>query len=561
MKPFDFRGCIFTILNMSENKKNSLLPFWIFAALALGVVGGYGIKNYTSNQRVFHPLTKFSELDEVFFYIKDKYVDSVDIEELEDEAIVEALKDLDPHSIYLNREVLARETEQMDGEYEGIGIEFFIVEDTVTVVTAMNGGPSESVGIRAGDKILTVNDSTIAGVGIMNSDVIKALKGKRGTKVSVGVKRGSKKDLLDFDITRAPIAINSVDVSYMITPDTGFIKVNRFSKDTSKEFLIALDKLTKSGMQNLIIDLRGNGGGFMEDALDMLDQMIDGEKPLLSAEGRKYKQEVYQAGRDGIFEEGKIAVLINEGSASASEIVAGAIQDWDRGIIVGRRSFGKGLVQQSYLLNDGSAIRLTVARYYTPSGRSIQRSYDQGSDAYYENYYNRALSGELLSRDSIKIDSSLIYHTLINNREVFGGGGILPDVFVPVDTLSSNRFTNTVFSQGMLQEFAYDYFSDHDVEFSGFDSPEEFDNQYFINNSLFQDLVSYVESQNDQVSFTDSEKATAQSEISTTLKSLFARQLFGDSGFYLIANEDDSDIKAALSSFDEQYEEILNPEG
>jgi len=545
---------------MNNNKiKQSLIPLWIFSALAIGLLGGYAIKNYTSTKRVFHPFTKFSELDEVLFYVKDKYVDSVNIDELEDEAIVETLKELDPHSVYLNKEVLAREMEQMDGEYEGIGIEFFIVEDTVTVVTAMSGGPSESVGIRAGDKIVEVNDSSIAGVGITNSDVIRLLKGKRGTKVEVGVKRGNRSSLYNFEITRAPIAINSIDVAYMITPTTGFIKINRFSKDTSKEFKIELNKLVKQDMQDLIIDLRGNGGGFMDDALDILDELIAGNKLLLSAEGRKYKRQLYNAGTRGGFETGKIAVLINEGSASASEIVAGAVQDWDRGIIVGRRSFGKGLVQQSFALNDGSAIRLTIARYYTPSGRSIQKSYDKGNEAYYETFYNRAFTGELLNRDSIKVDSSLIFNTLINKRIVFGGGGILPDVFVPVDTLDANNVTNAVYSQGILQEFAYDYFSNNESAFSGFNSATQFRNQFFVNSSLYNRLIDFTKQENPDTNFTKAEELAAKENLSLALKSLFARQLFGSEGFFLVSNENDEDIQMALRTLENNYESILKP--
>ena len=545
---------------MNNNKiKQSLIPLWIFSALAIGLLGGYAIKNYTSTKRVFHPFTKFSELDEVLFYVKDKYVDSVNIDELEDEAIVETLKELDPHSVYLNKEVLAREMEQMDGEYEGIGIEFFIVEDTVTVVTAMSGGPSESVGIRAGDKIVEVNDSSIAGVGITNSDVIRLLKGKRGTKVEVGVKRGNRSSLYNFEITRAPIAINSIDVAYMITPTTGFIKINRFSKDTSKEFKIELNKLVKQDMQDLIIDLRGNGGGFMDDALDILDELIAGNKLLLSAEGRKYKRQIYNAGTRGGFETGKIAVLINEGSASASEIVAGAVQDWDRGIIVGRRSFGKGLVQQSFALNDGSAIRLTIARYYTPSGRSIQKSYDKGNEAYYETFYNRAFTGELLNRDSIKVDSSLIFNTLINKRIVFGGGGILPDVFVPVDTLDANNVTNAVYSQGILQEFAYDYFSNNESAFSGFNSATQFRNQFFVNSSLYNRLIDFTKQENPDTNFTKAEELAAKENLSLALKSLFARQLFGSEGFFLVSNENDEDIQMALRTLENNYESILKP--
>ncbi len=538
-----------------DKSTNPLTPLWVFIAIAFGVLLGFTIKNMTSGKKVFTSTSSMSEVDEVLMYIQEKYVDSVDINQLEDDAIVQTLKELDPHSVFLSREILSRENEQMDGEYEGIGIEFFIVEDTVTVVTAMSGGPSESVGIHAGDKIITVNDSTIAGTGIQNSDVVSLLKGKKGTKVDVGIKRGSQNNLLDFEITRAAIPINSIDLAYMITDKTGYIKINRFSKETYKEFQIELDKLVKKGMQNLIVDLRDNSGGIMKDALEILDELIDGHKLLLSAEGRKYKHEDYNARVEGNFEKGKVAILINEGSASASEIVAGAIQDWDRGVIVGRRSFGKGLVQQSYQLSDGSAIRLTVARYFTPSGRLIQRSYEDGAEQYYEQFYNR--NGELFSKDSIKLDSALVKYTLVNQREVFGGGGIVPDIFVPIDTSGVTEFSRAVYSKGILQQFVYDYYADHDSDFSGFDTVESFEDQYFVSNSLYNRFVSYAQKQLGK-SYKSRDIITAKKDISEDIKALFAKQLFGSEGLFRIENLYDQEIARTIEVFsDGNYESVL----
>ncbi len=538
-----------------KRKNNAWLPFWIFAAVAIGVLLGYAIQNYRSGQSGFKVGSGLSDVDQVLMYIQDRYVDSVDVENLEDDAIIQTLKELDPHSIYLTKENVSRENEQMDGEYEGIGIEFFIVDDTITVVTAMSGGPSESVGIRPGDKIVTVNDSIVAGKEITNTDVVKLLKGKKGTKVNVGIKRGQQKKLLDFQIERAPIAINSVDVAYMIQDSTGFIKINRFSKETYKEFKIALDKLVKQGMSSLIIDLRDNGGGIMIDAIEILDELLDDEKLLLSAEGRRYPREEYHAIDDGDFEKGKLAILINEGSASASEIVAGAIQDWDRGLIIGRRSFGKGLVQQPYQLNDGSAVLLTVARYYTPSGRSIQRPYDEGVDKYYENYSQR--NGELFIKDSIKIDSTNIKYSLVNHREVYGGGGIVPDLFVPIDTTGLTNFSKTIYSQGLLQQFVYDYFSEHESEFKGFTNIAEYEDRYFISNTLYQDFVRFVEKDQDK-SFTKIETQGPRRSITRDMKALFAKQLFGEDGFYRVENEYDVMITEALKALNEEtYDKLL----
>lgn len=541
-----------------ENKYQSRLPIWIFFALALGVLLGYAVKNVTSGRPVFEPTAKVSELDQVLFYVNEHYVDSVDVQEVEDEAIVQALQELDPHSVYLNKDVLKNENEQMEGEYEGVGIEFFILKDTIQVSTVMNGGPSDELGIKAGDKIITVNDSLVAGTGITNSDVISLLKGRKGTIVDVGIKRGKRKELLDFEITRAPIAINSIDVAYMISDTTGYIKINLFSTKTFQEFQVQLDKLIKSGMENLIIDLRGNGGGIMRDALQILDQLIDGNKTLLTAKGRNYPFQEYQAVSEGLFENGKLAVLIDEGSASASEIVAGAIQDWDRGVIIGRRSFGKGLVQQSYPLKSGGGLRLTVARYYTPSGRSIQRSYENGVEDYYSDFYDRSSSGEMISRDSIKVDSSLTKETLVKKRTVFGGGGIMPDIFIPVDTTKTNEFSTAVYSKGLTREFIYNYADQNQKVIESYSDATDFENRFFVSNSVYQNFVDYAKSLFPKKEFSETDIQSSQSELSQVMKALLARQQFGEEGFYAVFNDSDEMILKALYIFqNEEYESIL----
>ena len=544
----------------NENKQYAAIPIWIFTALAIGVLLGYVVRNVTSGRPAFQPVAKISELDEVLGYVDQRYVDSVDISELEDDAIISALKELDPHSMFLPEEMLNRENEQMQGEYEGIGVEFLIVEDTIQVVTAMSGGPSREVGIQAGDRIVTVNDSTVAGVGITNSDVIDMLKGPKGTTVDVGIKRGKRKKLLDFEITRAPIAINSIDVAYLISDTTGYIKINRFSTRTSREFRVQLDKLVKMGMENLIVDLRGNGGGIMRDALEILDEVIGGEKNLLTVKGRRYQKEEYKTLSDGLFETGRLAVLIDEGSASASEIVAGAIQDWDRGVIIGRRSFGKGLVQQSYKLKGGDGLRLTVARYFTPSGRSIQRSYEEGFDEYFSDYYDRSVSGELLSRDSIKVDSSLIKYTLKNKRPVFGGGGIIPDLFIPVDTSRTNQFTTSVFSQRLPSEFIYDYYQSNQSVFESYKDATQFEKRFFISGVLYNRFVEYAKEKLPDETFSADEIATSKEELTLYMKALIARQIFGEEGFFIVMNDSDEIILKALSVMsNEEYTNVLEP--
>ena len=542
---------------MKEQKNNASLPLWIFFTLAVGVLIGYGVRNITSGKPTFKLTTRVSELDEVLSYVKENYVDSVDVEQIKDDAIVGALKDLDPHSVYLSSEVLSRENEQMEGEYEGVGIEFLIVEDTIQVVSALQGGPSREVGIYAGDKIISVNDSTVAGIGITNTEVIQLLKGPDGTTVEVGVKRGNKDELLDFEITRAPIAINSIDVAYMLTDDVGYIKINRFSLKTSQEFKVHLDKLVKSGMESLIIDLRGNGGGIMEDALEVLDQLLSDNKLLLSVEGRRYNRTEYQAIVPGLFEEGRLAVLIDEGSASASEIVAGAVQDWDRGVVIGRRTFGKGLVQQSYNLKGGSALRLTVARYFTPSGRSIQRNYENGVEDYYSDFYKRLNNGELVSKDSIKVDSSLIKYTLKNKREVYGGGGVVPDIFIPVDTTTNSNFMTKVFSKRLASEFIYQYYSNNQDQLQAYKTASEFENKFLFTDSLYRQFLNFV-ARNLEEEFTQSEQYAAEEDLSEYMKALLGRQLFGDEGFYVVMNDSDDAILEALSVFNNQtYSNIL----
>lgn len=542
---------------MKEQKNNASLPLWIFFTLAVGVLIGYGVRNITSGKPTFKLTTRVSELDEVLSYVKENYVDSVDVEQIKDDAIVGALKDLDPHSVYLSSEVLSRENEQMEGEYEGVGIEFLIVEDTIQVVSALHGGPSREVGIYAGDKIISVNDSTVAGIGITNTEVIQLLKGPDGTTVEVGVKRGNKDELLDFEITRAPIAINSIDVAYMLTDDVGYIKINRFSLKTSQEFKVHLDKLVKSGMESLIIDLRGNGGGIMEDALEVLDQLLSDNKLLLSVEGRRYNRTEYQAIVPGLFEEGRLAVLIDEGSASASEIVAGAVQDWDRGVVIGRRTFGKGLVQQSYNLKGGSALRLTVARYFTPSGRSIQRNYENGVEDYYSDFYKRLNNGELVSKDSIKVDSSLIKYTLKNKREVYGGGGVVPDIFIPVDTTTNSNFMTKVFSKRLASEFIYQYYSNNQDQLQAYKTASEFENKFLFSDSLYRQFLNFV-ARNLEEEFTQSEQYAAEEDLSEYMKALLGRQLFGDEGFYVVMNDSDDAILEALSVFNNQtYSNIL----
>ncbi|MCB0402125.1 MAG: S41 family peptidase, partial [Flavobacteriales bacterium] len=426
------------------------------------LVAGLLFAQYASAQYVQSEGSK--KFDALMQYINYAYVDSTDESKMVEDAIVAVLKELDPHSVYIPKKELEKMNEPLVGNFEGIGIQFNILKDTLIVVSPISGGPSEKVGLLAGDKIVEVDGENIAGIGLQNSDVQKKLRGKKGTKVNVGIKRRGSKSTLNFTITRDKIPIFSVDAAYMATPDIGYIKINRFANNTIDEFREGMAKLKEQNMKHLIIDLRGNGGGYLKTAIQLADELLEDRKLIVYTEGLKNPKQEYYTTSKGGFEKGKLVILIDEGSASASEIVSGAIQDYDRGLIIGRRSFGKGLVQKPFSLPDGSAVRLTVARYHTPSGRCIQRPYDEGKEAYYKEFSRRFENGEYLSEDSINFPDSLRYKTLNSNRVVYGGGGIMPDVFVPIDTSMNSTYFNKVNRKGLFSEFTLTYVDKHREE-------------------------------------------------------------------------------------------------
>ncbi|MGB1385139.1 MAG: S41 family peptidase [Flavobacteriales bacterium] len=387
-------------------------------------------------------------------YVDQLYVDSVSVQDLTELAIVKMLEDLDPHSVYFSAEELKEADEPLNGNFEGIGVQFNIFKDTIMVVSPISGGPSERLGIRSGDRIVEVDGENAAGIGITNRDVMKLLKGPKGTVVQVGIKRDGESELLEFDIVRDKIPIYSIDAVHMVDNKIGYIKVSRFAKTTMDEFREAILTLQDQGMKDLILDLQGNGGGMLRTAIDMSDELLSGDKLLVYTEGRAFEREDTFAEYKGLFEKGRLVVLIDEASASASEIVSGAVQDWDRGLVMGRRSFGKGLVQRPMRLPDGSAVRLTVQKYYTPSGRCIQKPYDDGVEAYRKEKFERYERGELLSLDSLDLPDSLMYKTRLQEREVYGGGGILPDIFVPLDTTFNSATFSRILRKGLCSKYA-----------------------------------------------------------------------------------------------------------
>lgn len=488
---------------------------------------------------------------EVMSLIDRSYVDKIDSDEMVETAVNKMLEELDPHTIYVSAKDVELSNSDLKKEFEGVGIEFNIFRDTIVVLAPLSGGPSEKVGLMAGDKIVSVDGETVAGIGISNRGVIDRLRGKKGTEVDVEIKRQRSKELLEFTIVRDKIPQYSVDAGYMVDDEIGYIKVNRFSETTYDEFREKLQLLVDQGMKKLIVDLQSNPGGYMDRAVNMADEMIAENAMIVSQEGKEPRANAeYRAYRKGLFEQGPVIVLINEGSASGSEIVAGAIQDNDRGLIVGRRSFGKGLVQSLFRLSDGSELRLTISRYYTPSGRSIQKPYDRGLSAYQNEFHDRVEHGELFHADSIKFDDSLSYQTT-KGRTVYGGGGIMPDYFIPLDTSEDSRYYFGLRNNNALREFSLNYYQKNQKQLEKM-SFDDFRDNFEIDKKMVSDLVALGEKFGmpyDQEGFEKSEKV-----IKAIVKASIARNVWGRESYYPIINEINEIYLEALKLFDEAEE-------
>ncbi len=533
----------------NSNRWNTWMPLLIALALVVGMLIGMELQTATPTVIISDSMNSSKsnygqgKIEELIRYIEAKYVDEVDRDALVQQAIDNILGTLDPHSNYISAEQLKDVNDQLEGNFDGIGVEFLIVEDTVVVVAALAGGPSEAVGIIAGDKIVEVEGTAIAGKEKSNRDIVNLLKGEKGSAVKIGVLRGSNPLVQDFSIVRDEIPMHSIDVSYMADQKTGYIKLNRFSATTYEEFMTGVEKMIEEdGMEDLIIDLRHNPGGYLKQATNILSQLFkDKEKLLVYTKGRTVNRDDYESTGRPFFDVGDITVLIDEGSASASEILAGAIQDHDRGVIIGRRSFGKGLVQEQYKLRDGSALRLTVARYYTPSGRSIQKPYDN-----VENYDNdmqaRYESGELSSADSMMVGDSTEYFTADGNV-VYGGGGISPDVFVPIDTVLLNK--DYIALRQHASQFAFRYFDQHpELKDSEYNQLDRFKNEYEVNNQMLNEFLAYAREKDLKIS--DRAFRAVNKEIKRLLKARVAKHLFGDEGFYSVWNDGDYMVRKAL---------------
>jgi carboxyl-terminal processing protease len=527
-----------------NRKFNIWLPIIMACILAAGIQVGLML-NGAKKATIFSK-SNVNTLDQVLNYVRAKYVDTVNLNKLEDGAIEKILENLDPHSTFIPSKDLREVNQELEGNFEGIGIEFFIVADTITVVNVISGGPAESVGILSGDRIITINDSLFSGNEIDDIDVVNSLRGPKGSKVTVGIHRKGIKSLRKFTITRDQIPMYSIDASYMVDPQTGFVKINRFSETTYDEFMAALKKLKQQGMSRLIIDLRQNGGGFLNAATDIVDELIDQPKLMVYTKGRVYSRTDYKTRVLGEFEQGKLAVIIDEGSASASEIISGAIQDWDRGIIVGRRSFGKGLVQEQYGLNDGSALRLTVAKYYTPSGRCIQKPYNKDITAYYNDLQDRYQKGEFTNKDSILQSDTVKYYTS-KGRLVYGGGGIMPDLFVPLDTVNNgNKYLNEVLNQGLIQQFTYGYYGDHQGMLKEYNTLNDFRRHFIVTEDIYNFFTAFAIKTIEGAH--DNDIAAARSYVSLRIKAFLGREHFSADAFFAVINDEDDTVQEALQA-------------
>lgn len=522
---------------MRNKKLQVWLPLIFSLVMISGMFFGFKLHQQTGSTKGFFAKDKRGALQEALDLIRSRYVDSVGIDSLQDDAMEGIMNQLDPHSVYIPAMDLSEANEDMVGNFQGIGVEFNIFEDTVHVLYVVPGGPSDKAGLQTGDKILEVNDSSIASKGLPSVSVRKMIRGEAGSKIKLTVLRRS--GLQTINVTRGTIPLPSMDAAYMIDSATGYIKLNKFSETTYREFMGAMEKLNGQGMKALILDIRGNGGGLISQATNIADEFIDSDKLIVYTQGTNTEKREYRAGKEGVFETGKLVVLVDELSASASEILAGALQDYDRATIVGRRTFGKGLVQEQYGLSDGSAIRLTVARYFTPSGRSIQRPYDKGKKIYMEELLDRYNSGEMLSADSFHASKGKSYKTT-NGRRVYGGGGIMPDVFVPVDSSLYIQSITKLYLEGRFNNFVYQYYINHLPQIQQYKTPADFAARYTNTSDAWEQLVVYA--MKDSINLKKVPPADRK-EVEDRIKAYLARFRWRTQGFYEVSNQADKIVE------------------
>ncbi|WP_417290688.1 S41 family peptidase [Corallibacter sp.] len=520
--------------------RKKYLPLILGVAIAAGIFIGGKLNFSDDSDRLFSSNSKKDKLNRLIDYIDYEYVDDVNTDSIVDVTVNGILENLDPHSVYIPKEDMQRVTENMKGDFVGIGVSFYTYNDTITVIRAVHGGPSEKAGIVGGDRIIMADNEPVFGKDITNDEIIKKLKGPINSNVKLKVFRKGESELLDFTVKRDHIPIKSIDAAYMLSNTLGYIKINRFAESTYKEFKTALKNLQKIGATELVLDLRGNPGGFLTIAESIVDEFLEEDKLILFTKNKRGNIKKSFATKKGDFEKGKVYVLIDENSASASEIVAGALQDNDKGTIVGRRSYGKGLVQREMELGDGSAVRLTVSRYYTPTGRSIQRSYEHGNKDYYDDYFERLERGELLDPEKIQVADSLKF-TTPKGKVVYGGGGIIPDVFVPLDTSMQNETLTFLQRRGFISYFVFEELDKNREAYQNL-TRENFISDYEVDDEMviaFQDYLNFKTKAN--ITF-----VAYNDEVKLYIKATLANQLFGSGAFEEVINQDDIMIDEVL---------------
>ena len=530
-----------------------LMPLVIAVSLCIGIYLGTNISN---NGRL-SPV--YDKLSTILALIQNDYVDTVDMDEIVEMTLPDLMLSLDPHSSYIKRSDFTAVNDDLEGSFSGVGVSFQIINDTITVVEVITGGPAEKVGILAGDRIVSVNDEELVGPDVTNEDVVKNFRGKKDSKVKLGIKRSYSKKILTYDVIRGDIPVNSIDAHYMLSDNVGYVKVGKFARNTYQEFVEALIELQSQGASKFVVDLRDNAGGFMDQAILMANEFLPADRMIVYTKGRSLNNEtVAVSDGNGFFQNNEIVVLTNEFSASASEIFAGAIQDNDRGLVVGRRSFGKGLVQNQTVLSDSSAVRLTVARYYTPSGRSIQKEYKRGKNGkYQQDIVDRYAQGEVYKIDSIKLDKSKIFHT-VGGREVYGGGGIMPDIFVPEDTTSVTSFFVSGVNAGLIQKFAFDVTDHYREMLDGVETAEQLLKIIPRDNTLLSNFVSFAAQNGVPARWYYIRQS--QDILLRQIKAMIVRDALGYNEFYRIYFGEDKTINRALEAIDsEEFSKLINP--
>jgi carboxyl-terminal processing protease len=497
------------------------------------------------------------KLGTTLYLIDNFYVDTVNLDKVAEDAIIAALKELDPHSAYISKKDVEKANEPLVGSFEGIGVTFQLIRDTITVIGPTPGGPSEKVGIMAGDKFIKIDGENAFGKKIDNEYVQKHLRGKKGTKVTVSVKRGNDPELIDFEIIRDKIPLNSINASFMMEKNVGYIKLDRFAQESTKEFKNALEKLQAEGMKSLILDLRSNSGGYLNTAIELVNEFLKADNLIVYTEGIHSPRQEWKSTDEGVYTDGRLVVLIDEGSASASEILSGAVQDHDRGVLIGRRSFGKGLVQRPFNLPDGAVIRLTTARYHTPTGRCIQRPYEGGTEDYFKEMTKRLEHGEYYHADSIHFPDSLKYKT-DKGRIVYGGGGIMPDIFMPVDTSYNSKLYTNLVRKGVFNKYTVDYaMANRDKVKEEYKEFSKYNKKFKVTDSMIEEIKEMAEKE--KVTWNEEEYKRSEKYIKLQIKALIARNVWEMQQYYEVTLTEDPTIKKAIEicSSEKAYRSIL----